>query len=391
MKIILFANTEWYLYNFRLSLAQALRSEGHEVVLVSPPGKYSKRLEEAGFRWISFPFSTRGTNPLAELATIWRLRNLYRMEKPDAAHHFTIKCVLYGSLAAQAAGIRRVINAITGLGFVFIGRGRRERGLRWLVKGLYRVALKNTQVVFQNEDDRALFFDLGLVKVDQVCLIPGSGVDTSRFVVEPASALPGGPALAGVPETRPESPALIVLPARMLWDKGVREFVEAAKILKDQGVCARFALVGDTDPDYPACVPEQQLNEWQSSGIVEWWGWQEDMLAVYHQAQIVCLPSYREGLPRTLVEAAACGRALVAADVPGCRSIVRQGVNGLLVPVKDGKALAEALRTLILDPRLRNEMGHCGREIVLKEYSTERVLADTLKLYQFEGISGVAV
>jgi glycosyltransferase involved in cell wall biosynthesis len=390
VKIILFANTEWYLYNFRLSLAQALRSEGHEVVLVSPPGKYSKRLEEAGFRWISFPFSTRGTNPLAELATIWRLRNLYRMEKPDAVHHFTIKCVLYGSLAAQAAGTRRVINAITGLGFVFIGRGRRERRLRWLVKSLYRVALKNTQVVFQNEDDRALFFDLGLVKVNQVCLIPGSGVDTSRFVVEPASALPGVPALAGVPETRPESPALIVLPARMLWDKGVREFVEAAKILKDQGVSARFALVGDTDPDYPACVPEQQLNEWQSSGIVEWWGWQEDMLAVYHRAQIVCLPSYREGLPRTLVEAAACGRVLVAADVPGCRSIVRQGVNGLLVPVKDGKALAEALRTLILDPSLCNEMGRCGREIVLKEYSTERVLVDTLKLYQFEGISGVA-
>jgi glycosyltransferase involved in cell wall biosynthesis len=386
VKIILFANTEWYLYNFRLSLAQALRSEGHEVVLVSPPGKYSRRLEEAGFRWISFPFSTRGTNPLAELATIWRLRNLYRTEKPDVVHHFTIKCVLYGSLAAQAAGIRRVINAITGLGFVFIGHGGREGGLRWLVKGFYRIALRNTQVVFQNEDDQALFFDLGLVKANQVCLIPGSGVDTSRFVVEPVSELPGVPA----PPTRPESPALVVLPARMLWDKGVREFIEAAKILKEQGVSARFALVGDTDPQYPACVPEQQLNEWQSSGIVEWWGWQEDMLAVYHRAQIVCLPSYREGLPRTLAEAAACGRALVAADVPGCRSIVRQGVNGLLVPVRDGKALAEALRTLILDPRLRMEMGRCGREIVLKEYSTERVLADTLKLYQFQGISGGA-
>ncbi|MGD0004313.1 MAG: glycosyltransferase family 4 protein [Anaerolineaceae bacterium] len=376
MKIILFANTEWYLYNFRLSLAQALRGEGYEVVLISPPGKYTHCLEEAGFRWKPFPLSRRGTNPLAELATVWRLRNLYRMEKPDIVHHFTIKCVLYGSLAAHTSGIpiRGIINAITGLGFVFIGRGWREGGLRRLVKALYRVALKNTQVVFQNVDDRALFFDLGLVAENQACLIPGSGVDTSRFVVEP---------------DQPE-PALVVLAARMLWDKGVGEFVEAAKILKEQGVVARFALVGDTDPNYPTCVPEQQLNEWQSAGIVEWWGWQDDMLAVYSRAHIVCLPSYREGLPRTLAEAAACGRALVATDVPGCRSIVRQGENGFLVPVRNGKALAEALRTLILDASLRKKMGHCGREIVVREYSTEKVLADTLKLYKSWAVAGGA-
>jgi glycosyltransferase involved in cell wall biosynthesis len=383
VKIILFANTEWYLYNFRLALAQALRGEGHEVVLVSPPGKYSQRLEEAGFRWISFPLSRRGTNPLEELATVWRLRNLYRVEKPDIVHHFTIKCVLYGSLAAHAAGIRirRIINAITGLGFVFIGRGWQAGGLRWLVKSLYRIALKNTQVVFQNEDDRALFFELGLVTKSQVCLIPGSGVDISRFVAEPASAAPPPAAL----------PVLVVLPARMLWDKGVREFVEAAQILKGQGVSARFALVGDTDPNYPACVPEKKLNEWQSAGVVEWWGWQEDMPAVYRQADIVCLPSYREGLPRTLVEAAACGRALVAADVPGCRSIVRHGKNGLLVPVRDSKALAEALCTLILDAGLRQEMGRRGREIVVREYSMERVLGDTLFLYQSGAAPGAAV
>ena len=382
MKIILFANTEWYLYNFRLSLAQALRSEGHEVVLVSPPGKYSRRLEEAGFRWISFPLSRRGTNPLAELATIWRLRNLYCMEKPDIVHHFTIKCVLYGSLAARLAGMRSrtrksaVINAITGLGFVFIDQGWRAGGLRWLVNRFYRIALKNTQVVFQNEDDRALFLEQGLVAESQVSLIPGSGVDTARFKMEPA---------------RTTLPVVVVLPARMLWDKGVREFVEAAQILRAQGVPARFALVGDTDPNYPACVPEQQLNAWQSSGIVEWWGWQEDMPAVYRQADIVCLPSYREGLPRTLVEAAACGRALVAADVPGCRSIVRQGENGLLVPVRDGKALAEALCTLILDADLRQKMGRCGREIVVREYSMERVLGDTLFLYRSGTAPGEAL
>jgi glycosyltransferase involved in cell wall biosynthesis len=266
-----------------------------------------------------------------------------------------------------------VINAITGLGFVFIDQGWRAGGLRWLVNRFYRIALKNTQVVFQNEDDRALFLEQGLVTESQVCLIPGSGVDTARFGMEPARAA---------------LPVVVVLPARMLWDKGVREFVEAAEILKAQGVPARFALVGDTDPNYPACVPEQQLNEWQSSGIVEWWGWQDDMVAVYRQADIVCLPSYREGLPRTLVEAAACGRALVAADVPGCRSIVRQGENGLLVPARDGKALAEALCTLILDADLRQKMGRCGREIVVREYSLERVLGDTLFLYKSGAAAG---
>jgi len=377
VKIILFANTEWYLYTFRLSLAQALRGKGHEVVLVSPPGKYSRRLEEAGFRWISFPLSRRGANPLAELATIWRLRNLYRTEKPDIVHHFTIKCVLYGSLAARLAGvhIHRIINAITGLGFVFIDQGWQAGGRRGLVKLLYRIALKNTQVVFQNEDDRRLFLEMGLVTEAQVCLIPGSGVDIARFGLAPASA-------EAAVLLQPAAPVLVVLPARMLWDKGVGEFVEAARILKGQGIAARFALVGDTDPHYPACVPEKQLNEWQSSGIVEWWGWQEDMPAVYRQADIVCLPSYREGLPRTLVEAAACGRALVATDVPGCRSIVRPGQNGLLAPVRDAKALAGALCTLILDAGLRQKMGCCGREIAVREYSLERVLGDTLLLYQ---------
>jgi glycosyltransferase involved in cell wall biosynthesis len=371
VKILLFANTDWYLFNFRLSLAQALRADGHNIVLVSPPGKYSARLQAAGFRWIEFPLSRRGTNPLFEMITVARLRRLYRQEKPDFAHHFTIKCVLYGSLAARLAGVKRIINAITGLGYVFIGTKPRASALLFMVKSLYRLALHNTRVIFQNVDDRALFLEMGLVNLAQSSLIEGSGVDTQRFT----------------PTPEPEGIPLVVLPARLLWDKGVGEFVEAARLLRAEGIPARFALIGDTDPDNPAGVSEPRLHDWQAEGVVECWGWQEDMSSVYERANIVCLPSYREGLPRTLVEAAACGRALVASDVPGCRGIVRNAENGLLVPARDGQALAAALKTVLLDPALRQEMGKLGRAMVEAGFSVEKVVSETLQVYRGLGLA----
>ena len=371
MKILLFANTDWYLFNFRLSLAQALRAAGHTIVLVSPPGKYIGNLQAAGFRWIEFPLSRRGTNPLFEIKTIARLRQLYRQEKPNIVHHFTIKCVLYGSLAARLAGVKGIINAITGLGYVFIGSNQQANRLLFMVKGLYWLALRNTRVIFQNEDDRALFQEMGLVNPAQCNLIAGSGVDTQRFK----------------PTPEPEGIPLIVLPARLLWDKGVGEFVEAARLLRSQGIPARFVLVGDTDPDNPAGVPDQQLHDWQTEGVVECWGWQENMSLVYECANIVCLPSYREGLPRTLVEAAACGRSLVAADVPGCREIVHNAENGLLVPVRDVQALAAAVKTLVLIPGMRQEMGIRGRAMVEKSFSVEKVVSETLQVYRGLGLT----
>jgi glycosyltransferase involved in cell wall biosynthesis len=369
----MFANTDWYLYNFRLSLAEALRASGCELVLVSPPGKYAQRLQEMGFHWVEFEMSRRGMNPLVELNSLFRLTRLYRSEKPDIVHHFTVKCVLYGSLAAQMAGVKGIINAITGLGYVFIGRGWRAFFLRALVRLLYHFALGGTHVIFQNIEDREMFLHLKLVSPRQVHLIQGSGVDMQRYS-------PDGIA----PEL-----VLVVLPARLLWDKGVGEFVEAAKLLKAKGVAARFALVGDKDVNNPAGVAETFLLKWRELGVVEWWGWQEDMVNVYRQAHIVCLPSYREGLPRTLVEAAACGRPLVAADVPGCRSIVRQGENGFLVPPRDGAALAIALERLILDGAMRCKMGLRSREIAMADFSVEQITDETLQVYRQAGLSGV--
>ncbi len=365
MKILLFANTAWYLYNFRLPLARALKERGHEVVLISPRDEYAEKIRESGLCWQEFPFSRRGMHLAAEARTLVKLARLYREEKPDLVHHFTIKCVLYGSLAARFARTRSIVNSITGLGYVFINQKGVAGLIRRPVKLFYRLALAGTRVVFQNSDDRDYFIGAGLVKADQSILIRGSGVDLQKFSVT----------------VEPEGEPLVVLPGRMLFDKGVNEFVGAARILKRDGCPARFILVGDTDDENPASISAVQIQEWEKEGVIEWWRWQNDMPAVYARSKIVCLPSYREGVPRTLLEAAACGRAMVATDVPGCREVVKDGVTGLLVPVKDSQILAEKLKLLLTDSSLRREMARAARRLVEEEFSSERVIKETAAVY----------
>jgi glycosyltransferase involved in cell wall biosynthesis len=367
MKILLFANTDWYLYNFRLGQALALRDRGDEVVLVSPDGPYGPRMQALGFRWLPFPLARRSLNPLSAIETVNRLVKLYRQEKPDLVHQFTIKCVIYGSLACHLLGIRPVINSVTGLGYVFMDAGAARRWLRFFIKLSYRLVLKNTWVVFQNPDDRSAFLESCLVDIKRVSLIRGSGVDIQRF--SPHPELPGAP--------------LVVLPGRMLWDKGISEFVAAARILHVEGVHARFALVGDSDNENPSSVPVSQLQAWRNEGVIEWWGWKEDMQDVYAQAAIVCLPSYyREGVPKSLIEAAACGRPIITSDMPGCREVVRHGENGFLIPARDAAALADALIELLQSPDMRVKMGMNSRTIAEKEFSTEMVNSQTFAVYQ---------
>jgi glycosyltransferase involved in cell wall biosynthesis len=246
VKTLLFANTAWYLYNFRLSLAEALRSEGIEVVLISPRDEFAQRLVEAGFRWIEFPFSRKGSNPFREIDTVLRLARLYSTENPDFVHHFTVKCVLYGSLAAKWSGVRQIINAITGLGYVFIGNTFSQKLLKPIILALYRVSLRGTQVIFQNTDDFHQFEKEHLINTDQAAIIRGSGVDVEKFHVSPL----------------PEGQQVVVLPARMLWDKGVNEFVQAARQIHIGGIDARFILAGDTDEENPAGIPVSVLQDW---------------------------------------------------------------------------------------------------------------------------------
>ena len=366
MKAIFFANTDWYLYNFRLEYAEFLKKKGWEVCFLSPGGDHVDQLKEAGFRHIEFNFSRKGINPVKEAETIRKIKDIYTKEKPDLVHHFTIKCVIYGSLAAKELGISAVINSITGLGYIFLSEKPHVRLIRRLVKRLYKQALNGTEVIFENPDDRELFMSMGLVRADNSHIVLGTGIDTDKFIPVPP----------------PNSIPLTVLPARMIRDKGVEEFVEAATRIKQSGVNARFALVGNNDPGNPTNIPFDRLTQWQKEENVEWWGWQDDVATVISMSHIVCLPSYREGLPKILIEAASSGRPIVTTDVPGCREVVTEGENGYLVPAKDPEALKNALLKLINDPEAREKMGKASRNKAVKYFSNEIVNDGIFAVYQ---------
>jgi len=370
MKAILFANTDWYLYNFRFSLAKALQDKDVEVVLLSPSDRYTGYMQEAGFRCLPFPMSRKGMNPFVELKTIWSIGQIYRKEKPDLVHHFTVKCMLYGSIAARWCKINSIINAVTGQGYVFSAPKLRGILLRLIVRPMYKHALKGTQTIFQNEDDLQEFINMHLVNPAATYVIPGSGIDLKKFA----------------PTPEPQGIPVVMLAARMLWEKGIGDFVAAARILKSENVKARFVLVGDTYRDNPSAVSPQQLALWNEEGIIEWWGWRDDMAEALSQSSIVCLPTYyKEGVPRILTEAAAMGRAIVSSDIAGCRKVVREGINGLVVTPREPVLLAQALRKLIEDPLERAKMGSEGRKIAEISFSEDIINHDTLMVYENSG------
>ena len=366
MKIIMLANTDWYLYNFRLSLARELRAQGHQILLLSPPGTFQKFIQEDGFEWMPFPISRQGVNPFREVYALIRLVHLYRQLQPDIVHHFTVKPVIYGSLAAHVLGIKRIINSITGLGHLFIDPGFITQVLQGVTKSLYRASLRDTQVIFENPEDRDIFIQKRLVKAEQAHLILGTGVDVKKFQ----------------PSDKSEHTPVVLFSSRMLITKGLLEYMEAVRILKQAGLKARFALAGTTDPGNPASLSTRKIESWKESGLVEWWGWQEDMPATLAQADIFCLPSYREGVPNALLEACACGLPIVTTDVPGCRDVVTHGVNGLLVPARNAVKLAQALEILLNDPQLRQMMGMAGRVVAINKFSLTKVNAETLAIYK---------
>jgi len=367
LKALLFANTDWYLYNFRLPLAKALRSGGYDVVLLSPPGDYARLLTREGFRWIGFPLSRKGLNPLSELAALWRLVKLYRVERPDLTHHFTIKCVLYGGIAARCSGTRAMVSSVTGLGHVFITDSWLNRVLRPAVSLVYRFVFSRSQIIFQNPDDRSEFLGLALVEDGRSHLIRGSGVDTEYF--RPSA------------DARRERPLTVLMVGRLLREKGVREFVESAAIVRKQLPGVQFLLAGDSDPGNPSSIAQDVVAEWQRRGDVSFLGHRPDIRALLQAADLAVLPSYREGMPRSLLEAAACGLPLIATDVPGCREIVSNGVNGLLVPPLDSKLLAQAIIELLGNRERREAMGQRSRAIACDLFSQDRIVRETMGVY----------
>ncbi len=365
-KVLFFVAVDWYFCLHWLPLAQWVRRAGYDTAVmteVTDPAQ-AERIRAAGLRVLPIELSRKGLNPFAELATLWRILRLLRAERPSLLHAIAQKPVLYGALGARLAGIRAVVGTLAGLGYLFTSRGLRARLLRPLVLLGYRFLLTGprTRVIVQNPDDgRQLAQQAGIEPV----LIRGAGVDLERFAPKPP----------------PPPPLVVVLASRMLWDKGIQELVDASSLLRARGVPLRMVLVGKPDAGNPSAVPEAQLKTWADAGVVEWWGHRTDMPAVLAQAHIVCLPSYREGLPTILIEAAAAGLPLVATDVPGCREVVRPGINGALVPARDAAALAGAIEHLAGDPARRIRYGSASRRIAETELGIASVASATLAVY----------
>jgi glycosyltransferase involved in cell wall biosynthesis len=358
-------NVPWYFVAQWLALARGAREAGYEVHVATADDEGADELGAEGFPLHFLPVTRRGLAPIRESSAICRL---YRRLRPDLVHHLTIKPVVLGGVCARLARIPAVVNTFTGLGFVFTAEGMLARARRASVLAAYRIALKHprSRAVFQNRADLDYFRKLGLVAESEAILIPGVGVDLNRFA----------------PSPEPRDEPVVMLVARMLRDKGIEEFVQAARSLKAAGIEARFVLVGVSDPGNPTAISDEQLQGWHREGVVECWGYRRDVDAVLRQAHVICLPSYREGLPTALIEAAASARAIVATDVPGCRDVVRHEDNGLLVPPRDATALSNALQRLIEDPRTRRRMAERGRQIAEAEFGVERIVARTLNVYK---------
>ena len=362
--LLFFVTEDYYFVSHRLPLAVAARAAGYDVIVVTRVREHGDIIRSAGVRLLPFENARSGLNPFREAATLARLIALYRRERPDIVHHVAMKPILYGTIAAACTRVRLTVNAVAGLGWLFTSNAGLAAALKPTVRASLRHVLHRGIALVQNPDDRAVVAQLG-VPERQIRLIAGSGVDLDRFHPQPAAD--------GVP--------VVLFPARLLWDKGLAEFIAAARLLRGQNVAARFVVAGEPDAMNPAAVPLEDVHRWVDEGLIEYRGFVTDMAPLLAAAHIVCLPSYREGLPKSLIEAAAAGKPIVTTDVPGCRAVVRHGENGLLVPPRDVEALAAALRQLVDDAALRDVLGAAGRVRAEREFGLAAVVEQTLALY----------
>ncbi|MGD9509411.1 MAG: glycosyltransferase [Geminicoccaceae bacterium] len=368
-RLLLVANDTRFLVSHRLPLALAARDAGFDVHVAAYPDEALAMVERHGLPFHPIAVDRTGTSPLRDARTIWQLAGVVRNVRPQILHCVTIKPVIYGGLVARRLGVPGYVAAVSGLGQMFDPGGPGADLAREILHPLYRVALahRNSRTIFQNPDDLDEFVATGLVERSRTSLILGSGVDPAVF--RPAPDEPGDP--------------VVLLAGRLLWAKGVADFVEAARLLRTSGVRARFVVAGASPGHQADAVSESALRAWESDGVIEWWGHHEDMPWVYGRCHVVCLPSfYREGVPKVLIEAASSGRPIVTTDMPGCREICRDGENGLLVPPRDPVALAAALRRLIEDGRLRRAMGAAGRRIAISDFALAGVIERTLEIYR---------
>jgi len=367
-KILYLVSEDQSFCTHRLDLAKAAKKSGYEVVVVTKVTQYEDEIISNGFKLINLNLSRSASRPLRDFFTLLKLIQIYKKEKPDIVHHVTLKVVLLGTIATLFSGKIVSINAFTGLGFVFSSSQIKAKIIRLLIRPVLKALLrrKNAWMIFQNPDDLELFNNLGLIEPDRSVIIRGSGVDINEFEQTPD--------VNNIP--------VIMLASRMLWDKGVGEFVNAAKRAHEENLKAKFIIVGDIDKDNPMSISVSTLKKWTDEGYITWDGHSNNMSEKLSSASVVCLPSYREGLPKVLLEGAAIGRPLIATDVPGCREIIINNVNGILVKLKDVDSLYNAIKVLVSNSEMRFRMGQESRALIETKLSANIINTQTLDLYK---------
>ena len=368
MKIFMFANTDWYLFNFRLPLIKKLIGLGYEVTVLSPAGLFQSRLRAEGVRCLTISLERKGQFGTSDIKGLYQLLRIYGREKPDVVHHFTIKAVIYGMVAARVARIPFQINAITGMGYLFTGEKAHSSLTRKVVVFCLQKLLsgKNCRTVVQNQDDQAALLNLGISRTESLFLIPGSGVNLEKFAPS---------------DMQKTGNVKILMASRILIDKGVREYVAAARKILALRADVEFLLAGTPDLGNPSAIGIEEIETWRDVKGFEYLNYVENMKELLDSIDIAVLPSYREGLPRSLLEASACQLPCVASDVPGCHDVVDDGVTGYLVEPKTTSELSLAMKKLIDDPDLRKQMGVAARERVARLFSEEMVINKTLDIY----------
>ena len=367
-KLLYFIGEDKAFLSHRVNLALAAKKAGFDVHVVTYITSHKAEIQKLGFHLHGLMhFQRGGMNPFKDLLCLFELVKLYLQIKPDVVHHVAWKPVLYGSIASLLTRVPKVVNALTGMGYLFISPSLKARILRGCVGCLLPNILRfqKHMMIVQNPDDKELAKNCFRISPQKIRLIRGSGVDTSKYKSTPP----------------PKGRLKFVCVARMLWDKGIHELVEATRIAKLTHANFDVILCGDTDPENPAAIPPEKLKEWSRQGLITWKGHIKDVANIYKNAHVAVLPSYREGLPKSLLEAASCGLPIITTDAPGCREIVRENRNGFLVPIKDPRKLAEAMGKMIKSAERRKKFGLASRDMVEKYFSDEIIISKTMRLY----------
>ena len=373
MKTILFvSNSSWYLYNFRFNLIKDLESKGFLIKIVCPKDSFSKELKRSGIKVIHWKLSRRSINPFLEIFSVLNLINIYKKEKPYFVHHFTIKACIYGTIAAKSTKVSKIFNAITGLGHVFIGDKKRNKLLRLFIKPLYKFVLleRKSTLIFQNQDDQNKFIKMGFTNLSRSIIIKGSGVDTKFFKPSKNKSSIFG------------SPIKILFPSRIIKEKGLSETISACNIILKQGYKIELLIAGEIDLGNRSSFTKKEIKDFGKYNYIKFLGHVKDMYKIYLSSDIVILPSWREGLSKTLIEASSMKKPIITTNVPGCRDIIEHGINGLLVPKKDIEALALAIRFMISNPKLAKIFGERSRIRTIKEFDIKKINKETIKEYE---------